>query len=302
MLVDLHVSLDQGAEGPEALLAGAKSAGLDGLVLTAGTEGPDLSSYQSEGAKHGVQVFLGMRAKTDRGQVLCLLPDQGASLPEVSSNEDGLLDAVALIDAVDAAGGATVALRPYDRTAEPPMGDHLFSLQGLSACEVLSAAASSDANDLALEAASSMEMPCVGSSSASATAGLGGAATLLRRSVTSQQDLCDLIRAGGCWPVGFGDRAPAEEARRSNGGGGRRSSGGRRGGRGGQGGRRRRGPDDGYGNQRSARNGRSGPVAEDIGNRRAPEREAPQVADDIGNRLAPGEASPYQGFGPSDED
>lgn len=306
MIVDLLVHLeteDGDLEEPEALMNTAKTVGLDAMVLVqSGALVPDLEPYRAAAESAGIRLFPGAELVTDRGHILALLPE-GAALepgfaPEV---EAGVWSATEAVDAVEAKGGAAVALRPYDRELSWPMGDHLFSLQGLDACEVRSGKASDIANDLALEAASNLEMPCVGTSGADGTEGLGETATLLRRPVTDAAGLIAIIKAGECWPVTFRETLPPEvrDERRGRGGGDRNRGRDRRGAGGGgrgrsddRGGRRRRGG-GGRGRDERGRSGGRG-RSDDVGNR-APrdENTGPGVPDDIGNRRSPGESSPY---------
>ncbi len=279
MIVDLQVNLETqegGAVEPEALVSGAKAAGLDGIVLTQeGNLQPDIAAYQAAAESEGIQVFAGNKLATNHGLILCILPD-AAELPEdwATKDENEAYEASSVIDAIEARGGVTVALRPYDRAVDKPMGDHLFTLQGLSACEVQNGSVSVDANDLALEAATSMEMPCVGTSCAKGAEGLGTAATLFRGKVSNAQELVEAIREGACWPVTFADALPKVESssdeRRDRGGRGRS-----RGGRGGRGrddrrgrGRDDRGPRDDRGNRDDRGGGnRGGRGRDDRGNR-----------------------------------
>jgi len=223
MIVDLHVNLeaeDGALVEPEALASSAKAAGLDGMVLTQdGAMKPDIEAYRTAGEAKGLTVLSGTRLATNHGWILCIFPD-GTDLSDGWAEMDGeLFDATSVIDATEARGGATVALRPYDRDLQKPMGDHLFVLHGLSACEVQNSALSESVNALALEAASSMEMPCIGSSGAKGTEGLGSCATLLRDPVSSEVQLIEVIRSGDCWPVAFGDRVPVgDSGRRGRGG------------------------------------------------------------------------------------
>ena len=307
MIVDLQVNVetpDGDLTDPAVLAEAARSAGLDGVVLTQdGNLAPDWSSYREAAAGVDLRVFEGVKITSNHGLLLCILPGQGEALEaDFAQQADDLYDASAVIDAIEELGGVTVALRPYDRDVPHPMGDHLFSLQGLTACEVQNPGLSEIANDLALEAASNMDMPCVGTSGSKGSAGLGSAATLLRKAVASQAELVEVIRSGDCWPITISERVPvAEPADRGRGpkrrpprrdglGSGpardahnkkRRR---RRGGRGRGPGR----PDD-IGNRAPRRNV---PVEEDIGNRIRPEEQDP-MAEDIGNRLAPGESSPF---------
>lgn len=322
MIVDLQVNLeskDGALVDALALVERAKAAGLDGLVVTQeGQLSPDVQAFRDAGAEHGVKIFSATKLATNHGLILCIVPAGAGALAEdfAERAEDGIYDAASVIDAVDGLGGATIALRPYDRDVARPMGDHLFSLQGLSACEVQNGRISDIANDLALEAASNMEMPCVGTSCAEGVEGLGTAATLFRAAVSSESELCEAIRAGQCWPVTFSDEAPRPEQPRRDRGGDRRGGGGRRGGRGGRGGGRggdrggdrggeRRGGRDrdrdgnrdrdggrggrggrgggrGRGRGGGGRGRRSGPLPDDIGNRAPQQRRS--VDEDIGNR------------------
>src|SRR5688572_13552424 len=265
MIVDLQVNLetkDGGLIDPNLLVEKAKAAGLDGVVVT--KEGellPDVQSFREVGAPQGIKIFAGAKIATNHGLILCIFPSDAERPGEgFAERVEDVYDASAVIDAVEQLGGVTVALRPYDRDVPKPMGDHLFSLQGLSACEVQNGRISDIANDLALEAASNMEMPCVGTSCADGTEGLGTSATLFRAPVESENELVEAIRSGDCWPVSFADRAPKPEAmrprengdRRRGGRGGRDRDRGERGGRGrgGGGGERRegaRGPGPGAG-------------------------------------------------------
>lgn len=329
MIVDLQVNLetkDGGLVDPNLLVEKAKAAGLDGVVVTKeGDLMPDVQSFRDVAAPHGFKVFAGAKVATNHGLLLCILPSTATRPSEgFAQRVDDVYDANAVIDAVEQLGGVTVALRPYDRDVPRPMGDHLFSLQGLAACEVQNGRISDIANDLALEAASNMEMPCVGTSCADGTEGLGSSATLFRAKVETETDLVEAIRSGDCWPVSFSDRAPKPEARdngdrrrdpgrgrdrgerregRGGRGGDRREGGGRggreRGERGGRGrgggggggsggGPRAEGEGGGRRRRRGGRGrGRGGPPAEDIGNR-AKNPNRGQVDEDIGNRR-PGE-------------
>ncbi len=211
MIIDLCVNLetpDGGRADPADLAQASRAAGLDGLVLCQlGVPRPDIEPYAA--AADGLLVVPGGLLPTAQGLLLTLLPE-GAPSERLVPGEDGLFDAEALISEVESLKGVTVALRPYDREVPHPMGDHLFALAGLAACETWNGAVSEIANDLALEAASNLELPCVGTSGARGTVGLGKTATLLRRPVTDIGGLIQLLEEGGCWPVGFSNEAPVD--------------------------------------------------------------------------------------------
>lgn len=279
MLIDLLV-YSEDSEGtpvePEAMMASAQEAGLDGLVVS-GRSGPteNFEAFVSAGDEVGIRVFPGHVVETDHGLVLALLPEGAQFQPEG--------EATALLEHVASVGGASVALRPYDREVARPMGDQLFTLQGLNACEVCNGRVPEIANDLALEAASNLELPCVSTSSAQDPEDVGTAATIFRRPVDTMDALVEQIREGACWPVSIGQEVPRDLSAD-------RSGGRRRPRADNDGERRPRKPSGGdRGGRRRRRNGEGGDsrrVTE------APEH-ADNLPDDIGNRLQPGEASPF---------
>lgn len=278
MIVDLQIDLetaDGGLMAPADLVAGAKSAGLDGVLLTHGDDfGFDVGPYREAAGDDGLVVFRGAQVKSNHGLLLCIVPAESeVSTDGWTAEAEGLYDAHTVIDGVEALGGVTVALRPYDREVAQPMGDHLFSLQGLAACEVMTGGLSDIANDLALEAASNMEMPCVGTSGGHGVSGMGSVATLFRSVASSETELCDAIRTGDCWPITMSETVPKGDAPEERSGRGRgrgdrdgaRREGGRgrgRGPRGGEpgrdGGNRDGGNRDGGGRDGGGRGGRAG--------------------------------------------
>ena len=99
-------------------------------------------------------------------------------------------------------GGAVVAAHPYDKTVEKPSGDFIFTLDGLAAIEGLNVRRRGPANDLAVEAADHMSLPCTGGSGAlEALDPIGKAATLFKEPVASEADLVRQLRAGAVFCV-----------------------------------------------------------------------------------------------------
>jgi hypothetical protein len=111
-------------------------------------------------------------------------------------------------------GGAAVAAHPYDKTIEKPSGDFIFTLDGLAAIEGLNARRKGPANDLAVEAADHMGLPCIGGSGAHAVEDIGQAATLFRDPVASEADLVAQLRAGTVFCVAIGVTPGAADASR----------------------------------------------------------------------------------------
>jgi hypothetical protein len=99
----------------------------------------------------------------------------------------------------------------------------IFTLDGLTAVEGLNTRRKGPANDLAIEAADHMSLPCTGGSGAHEAAEIGQAATLFREPVASEADLVAQLRAGTVYCVAIGvtpesaERAPRSRGPREHG-------------------------------------------------------------------------------------
>ena len=235
MLVDLHVH-SQYTPGchltPRDVLRRAREAGLDGVVFTDLNTLDGLSEIREAGVAEGILALCGAEIATDRGHYLAFFPDpeKVPALPQIFGTPPWPVREV--LAKVVAMGGAVVAAHPYDKSIERPGGDVIFTLEGLSAVEGLEARRNGATNDLAVEAADHMGLPCVGASGARDSLGdIGKAATLLRDPVRSEADLVAQLKAGTVFCVALGVTPDPAEARAPR---GRedRGRGGRHGGRG----------------------------------------------------------------------
>jgi predicted metal-dependent phosphoesterase TrpH len=254
MLIDLHVhSLHTRgcALAPRDVLRRAREAGLDGVAFTDLNTLEGLEEFRAAGREEGILALCGLEVATDRGHYLCFFPDPArVPAPAQLFGSATPWPAREVLARVRELGGAAVAAHPYDKTIDRPSGDFIFTLDGLSAVEALCSRARGPANDLAVEAADHLNLPCVGGSGAHGGVDeLGKAATLFRDPVASEADVVAQLRAGSVYCVAIGVTPRPEEDRRERGprrdGGGRhergreggREGGGRRGGHGGRGGR-----------------------------------------------------------------
>lgn len=242
MLIDLHVHSHH-TRGctltPRDVVRRAKEAGLDGVAFTDLNTLDGLEEVRAAGRDEGFLALCGVEIVTDRGHYLCFFPDPARvpAPPQVfgSATPWPARDVLAKVRDL---GGVVVAAHPYDKTVERPSGDFIFTLDGLSAIEGLNARRKGPANDLAVEAADHMSLPCTGASGTFASVDeVGKAATLFRDPVASEADLVRQLRAGTVWCVALGVTPGAPEAGRDR---GERHEGGRRG-------PDRRGPRDGRG-------------------------------------------------------
>ncbi len=254
MLIDLHVHSHHTrgcALTPAAVLAAARGAGLDGVLFTDLNTLDGLEEIRAAGREAGLLALVGVEVATDRGHYLCVFPDP-AAVPAPAQLFGGATPwpVREVLARVQALGGAVVAAHPYDKTVEHPSGDFIFTLDGLTAVEGLHGRKKGSHNDLAIEAADHLNLPCVGGSGALAAPGeVGTAATLFRDPVASEADLVAQLRAGTVFCVAMGVTPPPPgrderggRGREERGGRGRDDRGARRGGpdRGGRGPRRDR--------------------------------------------------------------
>jgi predicted metal-dependent phosphoesterase TrpH len=252
MLIDLHVHSHhtRGCTlAPRDVLRRARAAGLDGVAFTDLNTLDGLEEIRAAGREENLLALCGVELATDHGHYLCFFPDPAKipAPPQVfgSATPWPVREVLAKVREL---GGVAVAAHPYDKTVERPSGDFIFTLDGLSAIEGLNTRRKGPANDLAVEAADHMNLPCTGASGAQGSVDeVGQAATLFRDPVASEEDLVRQLRAGTVWCVAIGvTPGPAEPPRdrgERRGGdrhgehrgdrGGRREGGGRpRGGRG----------------------------------------------------------------------
>jgi predicted metal-dependent phosphoesterase TrpH len=246
MLLDLHVHtrFTPGcALEPRDVVRRAREAGLDGVVVTDLNTLDGLAEVRAAGAAEGILALCGVEIATDRGHYLAYFPDPARvpALPQLFGTPPWPVQEV--LAKVTSLGGAVVAAHPYDRAIERPGGDILFSLEGLSAVEGLETRRRDSVNDLAVEAADHLGLPCVGASGArDALTEIGKAATLFRDPVRSEADLVAQLRSGSVFAVAIGvtpgpadsrsPRGPAQprgDRGRDRDRGGGRSHGGRRG-------------------------------------------------------------------------
>jgi predicted metal-dependent phosphoesterase TrpH len=217
MLIDLHVHTNHtrgGTLAPRDVLRRAREAGLDGVAFTDLNTLDGLEEIRAAGREEGVLALCGVEIATDRGHYLCFFPDPAKvpAPPQVfgSATPWPARDVLARVREM---GGAVVAAHPYDKTVERPSGDFIFTLDGLSAIEGMNSRRKGPANDLAVEAADHMNLPCTGASGAlDSVAEVGKAATLFRDPVVSEADLVRQLRAGTVWCVALGVTPGAAEA------------------------------------------------------------------------------------------
>jgi len=222
MLIDLHVHSHhtQGvAMTPREAVRRAKEVGLDGIVVTDLNTFEALEEVRAAAREEAFLALCGVELATDRGHYLCYFPDPARipDPPQIFGTTPWPVREV--LAKVAEMGGVAVAAHPYDKAIERPSGDFIFTLEGLSALEGLCARRQGPANDLAVEAADHMNLPCTGGSGAHAPGDIGKAATLFKEPVRTEAELVAQVRLGAIFCVSVG--APPAPQRPERRGGGR---------------------------------------------------------------------------------
>jgi predicted metal-dependent phosphoesterase TrpH len=220
MLIDLHVHTHLTPGGtlrPIDVLSSARALGLDGVAFTDLDTLDALAEVRAAATQTGVLALVGLTMSTDQGRFLCFFaaPERLASPAELLGG--AARSAGAALARVASLGGVAVAAHPYDKTLSPASADAIFTLDGLTAVEGLHGRSRSGANDLAVEAADHLGLPCVGGSGALVSLDeMGTAATLFREPVADEAGLVAQLRAGACWAatIGLAASAPSEAASR----------------------------------------------------------------------------------------
>ncbi|MBI3183938.1 MAG: PHP domain-containing protein [Myxococcales bacterium] len=212
MLIDLHAHshLSKGCElDPLHVLARAEAFGLDGVAFTETNTQDGCDELFELQAKTKLKIFVGLELLTDKGQYLCFFPRPDLAPEPVQmwgSNREKPWNAAECLPKVKSLGAAIVAARPYDRDSQNPAGDFVLTLSCLSAIEGFNPKVRQTANELAMEAAESLRLPCVGGSDArSSLDEVGRGATLFKREIGSQAELVQALQEGQFWPVQMGE-------------------------------------------------------------------------------------------------
>jgi len=223
MLIDLHVHTrhTQGcALSPRDAVRRAREAGLDGVAFADLNTLDGLEEVRQAGREENFLALCGVEIATDKGHYLCFFPEpeKVPALPQIFGTPPWPVRDV--LRKVRELGGAAVAAHPYDKTIDHPSGDFIFTLDGLCAIEGLNARRRGPANDLAVEAADHMNLPCTGGSGAKGSLDeIGTAATLFKEAVHSERDVVAQLRAGSvfCVAIGVSPTPPERRAERRGG-------------------------------------------------------------------------------------
>ncbi|MGL5255554.1 MAG: PHP domain-containing protein [Proteocatella sp.] len=195
MLIDMHVHEKRNSSDSfmslEEIVEEAVAIGLDGVCIT-DHESMGLRKFAEVYSKKiGFPIFVGAEYLTQEGDILAF------GIDELPKKE--LLPAQEFIDYVNQKGGICIAAHPF-RNNNRGLGENLKIVKGLTGIEVLNGSTSFEANQKALAYCKELGLETFGASDAHDTYQLGKYATRLPKTVSTVEELVEVIKEGGCKP------------------------------------------------------------------------------------------------------
>ncbi len=215
MLIDLHVHTSHGSGdsnlGPEELVAEATRIGLEGACLTEHNRTWEPEELQRFAQEHNHLLLVrAIEVETNMGHITVFGLDRYVS---------GIWDIAELRRVSDEAGAFMVVAHPFRKlfglpgssdnllfkgmehpptTAKEAAGHPIF--QYVDAIEA-NGADSDQESELAVEVARHLGKPAVGGSDVHSVSGLGACVTVFPRSIESEGEFMEALRAGGYYPA-----------------------------------------------------------------------------------------------------
>jgi predicted metal-dependent phosphoesterase TrpH len=208
MLIDLHTHTHPGSWDsflhPDELIERSKQAGLDGIVLSEHDWAWDPEAVRTLAKRHDYPVLAGMEINTEDGHLLVY---------GMHKYVFGMHRSHELAGHVEEAGGVMIAAHPYRRQApwqwdkEQEYLDALLRAERnpayrfVAALEILNGRGSLNENRFAQNLAENMGMPGTGGTDSHQRSDIGKCATYFDRTIRTEGELIEEIRAGRCWGV-----------------------------------------------------------------------------------------------------
>jgi predicted metal-dependent phosphoesterase TrpH len=214
MLLDLHAYTDLSGGTPLGELArDARAAGLDAICVADRERSADTARAVAN-SSFDVPVFVGVEIASRAGDLLVFPRVIDPVLSREEWRELNALERPELDDVVAWAqrhDAVVLLAHPYDRDRRGAPRDRVYVFDGIAGVEIGTDDADPTSNRVALEAIGRSELPAFAGSARRTGAGDGQWLTLLARSVSSQSELVDALRAGDFWAVQVG-RGPERKS------------------------------------------------------------------------------------------
>lgn len=201
MLIDLHChtkfSRDNPLE-PAAFVRLARERGLDAVCVTEHDTVEASVSVAAIGREEGLLVLQGVEITTDLGHILCYGFEDDAWQ---RLRGRYYTRAAALSEYAAETGAILVPAHPFRSWSSNSVHDELYTMEYITAVEVLNASNSTPENLRAQHAADLLNVGGIGGSDSHYEDEVARAATCFTRPIESMQDLVAALRADAYYPV-----------------------------------------------------------------------------------------------------
>ncbi len=192
MFVDLHCHTKYSNRcstlEPRDLVKQAKKLNIDAVCITDHDYFWPLNEIASLSESEDFQVFGGVEVTTDKGQILVFgvgnLPFHKCQIEQ-------------LIQYVNSLGGVCIPCHPF-RSSKHSIKNDIFNYSGFAAIETLSGRCLAFEDELALEAAKTLNLPTTGGSDGHSKQEIGYFLTEFDCCIKDTQQLIREIKAGRC--------------------------------------------------------------------------------------------------------
>lgn len=198
MWIDCHthtlLSNDNYLE-PVALVRRAKALGLDGIAVTEHHSYEVSEPVEHIGREEGLLVLRGVEVSTNHGHLLAFgVNDDSWNI----WGRNHYIPLQELIDHVNSLGGICVPAHPFREFGLVSLLEGLLDLTGIAGVETHNGGNVDSDNDLAMDAAATMELPTLGGSDCHKEEAIGRCATRFEEPVTDMASFIAAIRRGAC--------------------------------------------------------------------------------------------------------
>jgi hypothetical protein len=199
MIIDLHchtIYSGDSALEPEELFEAARQKGLDGVCIT--EHDSYLASEPAEEAAERLKfpLFRGVEINTNWGHILAF------GVSDDSWRENGYYSHIEFVrEKVEKCGGILVPSHPFRAVGSASAQMHLYTMDFISAMEVLNGENNERENELAVKAWTTLRIPGTGGSDCHFAGRAGACATWFENPVRTMRELIEEVRAGRVAPV-----------------------------------------------------------------------------------------------------
>ena len=212
MLIDPHVNPQD--LSPDELIDKMIEASMDGAVITCTHSALKAVPYIKALLDDEFVCYVGVELRTVHGDLIFIpeTADEQFFNEEWSpkgqeinlDNDQELWQFEALQNKLALYKGVQIAVHPYSRLTNRAWGDRAFTLTSVTAVETRIGRGMAQRDYLCDQIAELKSWSRLGSSNGNCQF-LGTAATVIHEDVETQENLCDALKNGLCWPIEFED-------------------------------------------------------------------------------------------------